>query len=133
MYLLKPLAKFWFFFVVLSFNASVFSQTVNGVDEQSEAAKPVVVSLNSSSIKSVSFPQPDNKKPNKKMLQEATINLQTTVTGNQEQPKVLYILPWQSPASDDVDFEMLQQQTQTIFGHIEREELRRELESINEQ
>ena len=44
-------------------------------------------------------------KGGKKMVQDATINLQTTVTGNQEQPRVLYILPWQSPAPEDVDFE----------------------------
>jgi len=71
-------------------------------------------------------------KPAKKMVQEATINLQTTVTGNQEQPRVLYILPWQSPAAEEVDFESLENQQKAVFSHVEREELRRELESVGE-
>ena len=68
----------------------------------------------------------------KKMVQDATINLQTTITGNQEQPRVLYILPWQSPQTANVDFEPLDSQQKAVFGHIEREELRRELESAGE-
>jgi hypothetical protein len=68
----------------------------------------------------------------KKMVQDATINLQTTVTGNQEQPRVLYILPWQSPAADDVDFESLENQQASVFDHVERDELRRELDVAEE-
>lgn len=60
------------------------------------------------------------------------VSLQTTVTGNQEQPRVLYILPWQSPAASDVDFELLDSQQTSVFGHIERNELRRELEAAGE-
>ena len=63
------------------------------------------------------------------MVQDATISLQTTITGNQEQPKVLYILPWQSPTTTNVDFESLDNEQKAVFGHVEREELRRELES----
>lgn len=70
--------------------------------------------------------------PAKKMVQDATINLQTTITGNQEQPRVLYILPWQSPQTANVDFEPLDNQQKIVFGHVEREELRRELESAGE-
>jgi hypothetical protein len=29
----------------------------------------------------------------------ATVQLETTISGNQEQPKTIYILPWQSPVS----------------------------------
>lgn len=60
---------------------------------------------------------------------EATISLQTTVTGNQEQPRVLYILPWQSPEATDIEFETLSSQYDEVFGHLEREELRRSLEA----
>ena len=60
---------------------------------------------------------------------EATISLQTTVTGNQEQPRVLYILPWQSPEATDIEFETLSSQYDEVFGHLEREELRRSLET----
>ncbi|RZA06595.1 MAG: hypothetical protein EOO68_04810 [Moraxellaceae bacterium] len=70
--------------------------------------------------------------PAKKMVQDATINLQTTITGNQEQPRVLYILPWQSPLTTSVDFEPLDSQQKAVFNHVEREELRRELESSGE-
>lgn len=72
-------------------------------------------------------------KDTKKMVQNATINLQTTVTGNQEQPRVLYILPWQSPAPEDVDFESFSNDQRVIFHHVEREELRRELEASGEE
>ena len=69
---------------------------------------------------------------NKKMVQDATISLQTTITGNQEQPKVLYILPWQSPQTTDVDFEPLDNQQKAVFNHVERDELRRELDVSDE-
>ncbi|MEN0039374.1 MAG: hypothetical protein AAGC78_20030 [Cellvibrio sp.] len=68
----------------------------------------------------------------KKMVREANINLQTTVTGNQEQPRVMYILPWQSPLSPDLEMEMLSSQEDAVFGHVEREELTRELEAADE-
>lgn len=68
----------------------------------------------------------------KKMIRDATISLQTTVTGNQEQPRVMYILPWQSPLSPDLDIEMLDNQQDAVFGHVEREELQRGLEAAGE-
>ena len=71
-------------------------------------------------------------KANNNMVPGASLNLQTTITGNQEQPRVFYILPWQSPAPEDVDFEAFDTQQKATFSHIEREELRRELESANE-
>ena len=69
--------------------------------------------------------------PAKKMVQDASITLQTTITGNQEQPKVMYILPWQSPNAAVVDFEPLNSEQNAVFGHVEREELRRELEAAD--
>lgn len=76
---------------------------------------------------------PTEKKPaGKKMISEANINLRTTVTGNQEQPMVMYILPWQSPDSPEFDLEMQSSQAEAVFGHIEREELNRQLDSAGE-
>lgn len=73
------------------------------------------------------------KKPaEKKMVSEANISLRTTVTGNQEQPLVMYILPWQSPDSPEFDLEMQSSQADAVFGHIEREELNRQLDSAGE-
>lgn len=68
----------------------------------------------------------------KKMVREASINLQTTVTGNQEQPRVMYILPWQSPLSPELEMEMLSSQEDAVFGHIERDEMQRNLEAAGE-
>jgi len=68
----------------------------------------------------------------KKMVREANINLQTTVTGNQEQPRVMYILPWQSPLSPDLEMEMLSSQEDAVFGHVERDEMQRNLEAAGE-
>lgn len=74
----------------------------------------------------------DEKSSDKKMVREANINLQTTVTGNQEQPRVMYILPWQSPLSPDLEMEMLSSQEDSVFGHVERDEMQRSLEAAGE-
>lgn len=68
----------------------------------------------------------------KKLVDSATINLRTTVTGSQEQPRVLYIMPWQSPAAEELEIEMLSSQQDAVFGHVEREEMLRGLESAGE-
>ncbi len=74
----------------------------------------------------------DKNSSDKKMVREANINLQTTVTGNQEQPRVMYILPWQSPLSPDLEMEMLSSQEDAVFGHVERDEMQRSLEAAGE-
>lgn len=75
---------------------------------------------------------PAEKNSGQKIVREANINLRTTVTGNQEQPRVMYILPWQSPTSPDLEMEMLSSQQESVFGHVEREEFTRELEATDE-
>ncbi len=64
---------------------------------------------------------------------EGVVVLSETVTGNQEQPKVLYIVPWQ-PANDDT---ILNQPLSTklhrdLFAHIERPEHLRELQYLEQ-
>jgi hypothetical protein len=58
---------------------------------------------------------------------EASVTLHSTITGNQEQPKVLYIVPWQPPGGVD----QLQQPVQSLLGDVfaptDRAEFRREL------
>lgn len=61
---------------------------------------------------------------------DATISIGSRVTGNQEQPKVLYIVPWQSPGSADSLKQPLSSQVNTVFAHVERAELVRELKYI---
>lgn len=88
-------------FVLLGMSVSVLAQPV---DEPSAEARP-------------------------RPTGEANITLHTTITGNQEQPRVLYILPWQSPQATEIEFETLSGQYDEVFGHVEREELRRSLEA----
>lgn len=67
-----------------------------------------------------------------KTVESATINLRTTVMGNQEQPRVFYVMPWQSPETPALDMQMLSSQQDAVFGHVEREELLRHLEASGE-
>lgn len=55
------------------------------------------------------------------------IQLESQVTGNREQPQVFYLVPWQSPESPQLPYDPLGSQLEQVFGHLEREELRREL------
>lgn len=138
--MLKLLCNLCNFFAALLIASSVFAQepvtekqsTAAEVDAKKETAAPVKkVDPIEVKVQEAKAQEP-KAQPAKKMVQDATINLQTTITGNQEQPRVLYILPWQSPQTADVDFEPLDNQQKAVFGHVEREELRRELESAGE-
>lgn len=60
--------------------------------------------------------------------EEARVKLQSTVTGNQEQPKVLYIVPWQGPGGADHLRQSLQPMVDDILVGVDRDEFRRELE-----
>ena len=103
---------------------------------------PALAQTNEASAESAAASAPpnadaDNKTAStnasgKKMVREANINLRTTVTGNQEQPRVMYILPWQSPTSPDLEMEMLSSQQEAVFGHVERDEMQRSLEASGE-
>jgi hypothetical protein len=110
------------------FTMNVFAQEVNS-DASKKTETSATTPVGEQKAIAVKKNEIGNSQPAKKMVQDATISLQTTITGNQEQPKVLYILPWQSPTTTNVDFESLDNEQKAVFGHVEREELRRELES----
>lgn len=57
----------------------------------------------------------------------ADISLHSTITGNQEQPKVLYIVPWQGPGGADQLDGGLQPIVSDVFAPIDRREFQREL------
>lgn len=60
--------------------------------------------------------------------QEGVVVLSDTVTGNQEQPKVLYIVPWQAARDDTILNQPLTTKLHSdVFAHIERPEHLREL------
>ncbi|ARN72785.1 hypothetical protein [Oceanicoccus sagamiensis] len=59
--------------------------------------------------------------------QEAQVVLRSTVTGNQEQPKVLYIVPWQQADTPELIYQPLQSLVDGVFEEVDRDELLREL------
>jgi hypothetical protein len=59
---------------------------------------------------------------------DSVVVLKETVTGNQEQPKVLYIVPWQAADDDTILKQPIASQiNDDVFEHVERQELNREL------
>lgn len=58
---------------------------------------------------------------------EAVVVLRSTVTGNQEQPKVLYIVPWQQSRGPDSLYRPLESLVNEVFEPVERREFVREL------
>lgn len=59
------------------------------------------------------------------------VNLSTTVTGNQEQPKVLYIVPWKQTSDNTILEQPLESKFADVFDHVEREEHKREVEFLD--
>ena len=57
----------------------------------------------------------------------ADMTLHSTITGNQEQPKVLYIVPWQGPGGADALNTGLQPIVSDVFAPVDRREFQREL------
>lgn len=62
--------------------------------------------------------------------QEAVINMGSTVKGNQEQPKVLYIVPWKAPEGPSALYQTIDSQLEAVFSHVDRAEFRRQLKYI---
>jgi len=59
---------------------------------------------------------------------EPTVTLRSTVSGNQQQPKVMYILPWQDPDDPLSDVQWRSLDNQSVFSPIYRSEFLRELD-----
>jgi hypothetical protein len=59
--------------------------------------------------------------------EEANVVLHSTITGNQEQPKVLYIVPWQGPGGADALAQPMQPVIDDVFAPVDRQEFQREL------
>lgn len=60
------------------------------------------------------------------------IELESQVTGNREQPQVFHVVPWQTPDSPVPGYNPLERQLDSVFGHLERDELQRSLEQPRE-
>lgn len=61
------------------------------------------------------------------LAQEAVMTLRSTVKGNQEQPKVLYIIPWQSAPKTVFDYKPDTRLLDSVFAPVERDEFLREI------
>ncbi len=59
--------------------------------------------------------------------QEPDITLHSTVSGNREQPKVMYILPWQQPSDMYIEQDFNAQPEGGLFVALDRDEFVREL------
>jgi hypothetical protein len=65
--------------------------------------------------------------PGSNTSNEASVILHSTITGNQEQPKVLYIVPWQPPGGVDQLQQPVQSLLNDVFAPVDRAEFQREL------
>ncbi len=70
--------------------------------------------------------------PAEKKSGDATVVLHSTITGNQEQPKVLYIVPWQPPGNADQLMQPIKPMLDDVFAPVDREEFQRELKYRSE-
>jgi len=59
--------------------------------------------------------------------EEATVTLRATVTGNQEQPRVMYILPWQQPDDILAGYRLQMGLGHNLFRPVYRDEFVRDL------
>ncbi len=60
--------------------------------------------------------------------EKPVVNLKSTVTGNQEQPKVLYIVPWKANVGPEALYQNFNSKVMNqVFGHVEKQELQREV------
>ena len=57
-----------------------------------------------------------------------TVTLSTTVSGNQDQPKVLYIVPWKAPEVAAATRQSLHSQLVSVFAHVDKQALQRQLQ-----
>lgn len=62
------------------------------------------------------------------VAQEAVVVLRSTVTGNQEQPKVLTIVPWQRSDGPNLLYQPVESLVGEVFAPIDREEFLREIQ-----
>jgi hypothetical protein len=60
----------------------------------------------------------------------AVITLQETIRGNQEQPKVLTIVPWQAPKAKQALPSAIVERINKKFAPLQRDELKRQIQIL---
>jgi hypothetical protein len=63
--------------------------------------------------------------------QQEVIQLEETIRGNQEQPKVLTIVPWQSPKAKQALPSPIVERINKKFVPLQREELQRQIKILD--
>ena len=63
--------------------------------------------------------------------QPEVIKLEETIRGNQEQPKVLTIVPWQSPKTKQALPSAIVERINKKFVPLQRDELKRKIQILN--
>jgi hypothetical protein len=63
--------------------------------------------------------------------QPAVIKLEQTIRGNQEQPKVLTIVPWQSPKTKQALPSYIVERINKRFVPLQRDELKRQIQMLD--
>jgi len=61
----------------------------------------------------------------------SVIKLEETIRGNQEQPKVLTIVPWQSPKTKQALPSPIVERINKKFVPLQRDELKRQIQILN--
>lgn len=62
------------------------------------------------------------------LSEEAVVVLRSTVKGNQEQPRVMYIVPWQRPGDSSLEYQPMDSLVNDLFTPVDRAEFTRELQ-----
>jgi hypothetical protein len=65
--------------------------------------------------------------------QQQVIKLEDTIRGNQEQPKVLTIVPWQAPTVKQALPSPILERINLKFVPLERDEFSRQLQALTQQ
>lgn len=61
---------------------------------------------------------------------DEVISIETTVTGNQEQPKVLYIVPWKEATDTTILSLPITTKLDDVFDHVDRAEHQRHVRFV---
>ncbi|MAT95093.1 MAG: hypothetical protein CME59_21190 [Halioglobus sp.] len=61
------------------------------------------------------------------VAQEARVSLHSTVSGNREQPRVVYIVPWRQPGDAQYALELHNTIAAELFAPMDRDEFNRDL------
>ena len=100
----------------------------DGIRFVSVLVKSAVILLGACNL-AIAAEQDEKQKPQKKTIKadSAIVTLQSTITGNREQPKVLYIVPWQAPDGPESLRQGFQSDLDELFRPVERAEFLRQL------